>query len=71
MASSALHVLSPDTQAILLLCARLSKGPDAPVEKPLSPSEYHRLARWLHERSLCPGDLLQPEWLVPISNEGG
>jgi predicted Rossmann fold nucleotide-binding protein DprA/Smf involved in DNA uptake len=50
--------LSPDTQAILLLCG--SFGPDTPA-KPLTVTEYSRLAQRLLEQKLRPADLLQPE----------
>ena len=45
-----------DTQAILLLCARLGQRHDA--AQPLNTRQYAALARWLHERSLRPGSLL-------------
>jgi predicted Rossmann fold nucleotide-binding protein DprA/Smf involved in DNA uptake len=45
-----------DTQAILLLCARLGQRHDA--AQPLSTRQYAALARWLHEHSLRPGSLL-------------
>lgn len=53
----AYHVLSPDTQAILLLCAsfgqnRLSRP------QPLTLSEYNSLAGWLLENEMSPADLL-------------
>jgi predicted Rossmann fold nucleotide-binding protein DprA/Smf involved in DNA uptake len=53
----AYHVLSPDTQAILLLCAsfgqnRLSRP------QPLTLSEYNAVASWLQENEMSPGDLL-------------
>ena len=46
-----------DAQAVLLLCARLGQRHD--VAKPLTPKQYSALAKWLHERSLRPRDLLQ------------
>ncbi len=40
------HRLSPDTQAVLLLCGSFSvKGEDG--VKPLTPSQYNRLESWL------------------------
>ncbi|MGB5962443.1 MAG: DNA-processing protein DprA [Coleofasciculaceae cyanobacterium] len=53
----AYHMLSPDTQAILLLCAsfgqnRLSRP------QPLTLSEYNSLAGWLLEYEMSPADLL-------------
>lgn len=47
-----------DTQAVLLLCARLGQREENGL-KPLVTRQYSALARWLHERSLRPGDLLQ------------
>ncbi len=53
------HVLQPDTQAILLLCA--SFGQNRQVEpQPLTLSEYNSLAEWLRENQMRPGDLLEP-----------
>lgn len=51
------HVLSADTQAVLLLCGSLGRRSGAPA-KPLSSTEYARLAGWLHQRGLRPADLL-------------
>ena len=48
---------SLDAQAILLLCARLGDRQDDTV-KPLTTRQYSALAKWLRERSLRPGDLL-------------
>jgi predicted Rossmann fold nucleotide-binding protein DprA/Smf involved in DNA uptake len=51
------HMLPPDTQAILLLCA--SFGQNRQTEpKPLLLSEYNSLADWLRENDLTPGKLL-------------
>lgn len=63
MTHSHIHndVLSPDTQAILLLCGSLGK-PRA-GEAPLTLSEYNRLAQWLKERQLRPADLLTTDVL--------
>lgn len=59
------HVLSPDTQAILLLCA--SFGQNRQMEpQPLTVSEYNTVASWLHENDMIPQDLLDPtvkNWL--------
>ncbi|MFE1747549.1 DNA-processing protein DprA [Coleofasciculus sp. H7-2] len=53
------HVLMPDTQAILLLCA--SFGQNRQTEpQPLTLSEYNNLASWLKENKLRPADLLTP-----------
>ena len=53
-----MSVPTPDTQAVLLLCARLGQREENGL-KLLSTRQYSALARWLHERSLRPGDLLQ------------
>ena len=49
--------LSLDTEAILLLCGRFGseRGENS---APLTQKEYESLARWLMERKLRPGDLL-------------
>jgi len=54
-------VLSPNTQAILLLTAPLiaGRGPTSPDL--LSPGEYKRLARHLRELQRQPADLVTPE----------
>jgi predicted Rossmann fold nucleotide-binding protein DprA/Smf involved in DNA uptake len=53
------HVLSPDTQAILLLCA--SFGQNRKMEpQPLTLGEYNSVVGWLRENDLSPGDLLNP-----------
>ncbi|RCJ16432.1 SMF family protein [Nostoc sp. ATCC 43529] len=52
------HVLPPDTQAILLLCA--SFGQNRQIEpQPLNLSEYNFLADWLRENQMRPADLLE------------
>jgi len=54
------HILHPDTQAILLLCAGF--GESRQVEPmPLSLSEYNALVRKLHQDNLRPADLLTTE----------
>ncbi len=53
------HVLPPDTQAILLLCA--SFGQNRQIEpQPLTLSEYNSVAEWLRENQMRPADLLEP-----------
>ncbi|MGB3637078.1 MAG: DNA-processing protein DprA [Rivularia sp. (in: cyanobacteria)] len=53
------HVLSPDTQAILLLCANF--GQNRKIEpQPLTLSEYNSLANWLRNNQMRPADLLEP-----------
>ena len=51
-------LLSPNTQAILLLTAPLITGRAGPPAKLLSPGEYKRLARLLREMKREPADLL-------------
>ncbi len=59
------HILTPDTQAILLLCGHL--GMSANTEhQPLTPTEYNKLAQWLRHMDMCPADLLQPESLTSL-----
>lgn len=53
-----MQVLSPNTQAILLLTAPLIAGKSAPSADLLSPGEYKRLARHLRELQLQPADLV-------------
>lgn len=51
------HVLQPDTQAILLLCAGFGQSRQAePI--PLSLGEYNALAQKLQQENLRPADLL-------------
>jgi predicted Rossmann fold nucleotide-binding protein DprA/Smf involved in DNA uptake len=54
-------VLSPNTQAILLLTAPLIAGRTTPSPELLSPGEYKRLARHLWEMQRQPADLLLPD----------
>lgn len=49
--------LSPDTEAILLLCGRFGSE-RGEHHAPLTQKEYESLARWLMERKLRPCDLL-------------
>lgn len=52
------HILPPDTQAILLLCA--SFGQNRQTEPlPLTLSEYNLLTVWLRENEMFPADLLE------------
>lgn len=53
-------VLSPNTQAILLLTAPLIAGRGTASPDLLSPSEYKRLARHLREIQRQPADLVSP-----------
>lgn len=52
-------MLSKDTQAILLLCGQWDRQEMA--NKPLTLSEYNRLADWLKRKGLRPKDILQSE----------
>lgn len=49
--------ISPDTQVALLLTGRFGRSEG--TAKPLTPSEYNRVAKWLHAEGLRPGDLLE------------
>lgn len=51
------HILSPDTEATLLLCGRLGQARNTDTA-PLTPTEYARLARWLLDAEKRPADLL-------------
>ncbi len=52
--------LTPDTQAVLLLCGTLDqRGSEGP--KPLGLRQYNTLTSWLQDRDLQPGDLLSAE----------
>ena len=50
----------PVLQAILLLCSYFGKSKKEDV-KPLSPTEYSRLAAWLYQHKYTPADLLKRE----------
>lgn len=54
-------VLSPNTQAILLLTAPLVAGRGTACADLLSPGEYKRLARHLREIQRQPADLVSPD----------
>lgn len=54
------HTLSPETQAILLLCGRFSKAGKEDAA-PLTQSEHNRLVKWLRGHKLSPAVLVQPE----------
>jgi predicted Rossmann fold nucleotide-binding protein DprA/Smf involved in DNA uptake len=51
------HILSPDTQAVLLLCGSLAVKSNSGV-KPLTVIQYNRIATWLRDQQLRPSDLL-------------
>jgi len=46
-----------NTNAILLLCSHFSKA-KSDEGRPLTPLEYGRLAKWLHEQGSLPSDLM-------------
>lgn len=50
------HVLSPDTQVVLLLCGRFGRSRNGSA--PLNDSEYNHLAVWLQRQNMRPADLL-------------
>ncbi len=54
-----------DTQAVLLLCAKLGQRHD--IAQPLTTRQYAALARWLHERSLRPSSLLRDDGRAQLS----
>src|SRR5690242_7712445 len=56
------HILTPDTQAILLLSGSLGQTRESEL-RPLSPGEYHQLAQWLHIHQLRPADLIGADGL--------
>lgn len=56
-----MRVLSLNTQAILLLTAPLIAGRTTSTSDLLSPGEYKRLARHLHEIQRQPADLVSPD----------
>lgn len=53
------HLPSPDTQSILLLCASFGQDRQS-LPQPLTLSEYNLLAGWLVENHMSPRDLLDP-----------
>lgn len=63
------HILSPDTQASLLLCGSLGQT-RASEPTPLTLGEYNHLAQWLHQRRMRPADLLRPSTLQQLSDTG-
>jgi len=61
------HILSPETQAILLLCGVWGHArPGDP--KPLSLGEYNDLAQWLHVSDMHPSDLLLEEGIKRLQD---
>lgn len=61
------------TEAILLLCGHFNAN-DTKNIKPLTPTEYSRLALWLHQHKYTPADLLTQkealieQWIDPRSD---
>jgi predicted Rossmann fold nucleotide-binding protein DprA/Smf involved in DNA uptake len=63
------HDLSPDTQAMLLLCGNLGqRGENA--SKPLGPKQYSALAAWLKMQAMSLADLLTPEGRAQLADAG-
>lgn len=62
------HVLTPDTQAILLLCGSL--GASRAREAPLTQGEYNQVAQWLQREQLRPADLLEPAGIDRVQTAG-
>ncbi len=58
---------SPDTQAILLLCAYLP-GQEQSAVRPLSPAQYRDVSRVLHQQELRPGDFLADKGQTALDN---
>lgn len=58
------HILSPDTQAILLLCGIFGHDTET---KPLTITEYSQFAQWLLNQGLRPTDMLQPEGVAQLT----
>lgn len=56
------HMLTSDTQAILLLTGSLGQVRGRDIQ-PLSPVEYHQLAQLLHRHQLRPADLIEADGL--------
>lgn len=67
--SDATHILSPDTQVILLLCGRFGSHDDGSA-KPLTQNQYNTVASWLHEHELRPAALLNDDGRERLSEFG-
>lgn len=61
------HVLSPDTQVVLLLCGRFGRSRNGPT--PLNDSEYNHLAVWLQRQNMRPADLLAEDGRRRLSED--
>ncbi len=57
--------LTPDTQAVLLLCAELGQRGGNGL-KPLGLRQYNALASWLKSQGLRPGDLLNTDCRIRL-----
>lgn len=55
---------SPNTQAILLLTSRF--GGKGEAARPLTPTEWGRFAKWLHEQGLSPEHLFRGDLAVSL-----
>lgn len=60
--------LTEDTKVIIMLCGVFGKGSS---EKPLSLTEYSSLVRWLLDKGMRPGDLLQNKKITAASKGSG
>lgn len=63
------HILSLDTQAVLLLCGRFG-GQRRDGAEPLTDSEYNLLAVWLQNQRMRPADLLGNHGRHPLKGNG-
>lgn len=64
------HELTPDAQAIFLLCGRFGDNGSDSV-KPLSRNQYNEVANWLHNSDMRPADLLDESGREQLSVFGG
>ncbi|MDP8207432.1 MAG: DNA-processing protein DprA [Candidatus Electryonea clarkiae] len=55
------YELTDDSKATLLLCGIFGSREDRESVKPLSIAEYNKLAKWLADNDMRPGDLLETE----------
>lgn len=62
------HVLSPDTQTVLLLCGRFGRNRDGAT--PLTDFEYNLLAIWLQKQGMRPADLLGEDGQYLLEKNG-
>ncbi len=60
------HILPPDTQAILLLCASFGQNRQESAS-PLTTGEYSELAKWLRSMQMKPADLLTATGIANLS----